>query len=168
MTLREIFNKFNIESSLHIHAFGVFDLEIKYTDVDRQAAWDLYIELITRITTQPLDDEAGNEQTALDSVYGIFKLTRDILHKTGPKAANFAKVAVLVLNKVLRPFTSKWHKLSSTGAFQDEALKKSFRAELSVLQENVLTYTDILSAIAGLDENIERLDSYKPAEKPSK
>lgn len=168
MTLRDIFNKFNIDSSVHIHAFGIFDLEIKYTDVDRQAAWDLYIELITRITTQPLDEESGNEQTALDSVFGIFKLTRDILHKTGPKAANFAKVAVLVLNKVIRPFTAKWHKLSMANAFQDEEERKAFRADLKALQENILTYTDILSAIAGLDENIERLDSYKPADKPSK
>lgn len=31
-------------------------------EVDKNAAWDLYVELLTRITTQPLLKEHGDEQ----------------------------------------------------------------------------------------------------------
>lgn len=41
---------------------------------DREAAWELYVEMLTRITTQPLPDDVGDEKVALDSVYAIFPL----------------------------------------------------------------------------------------------
>jgi len=36
-------------------------------DADRDTAWELYIELLTRITTQPLPQEHGDEEAALVS-----------------------------------------------------------------------------------------------------
>ena len=39
---------------------------------DKNAAWALYIELWTRITTQLLPIAHGDEKTALDSVYALF------------------------------------------------------------------------------------------------
>ena len=36
------------------------DMEWKPQDEDKAAAWELYIELLTRITTQPLDDTHGD------------------------------------------------------------------------------------------------------------
>jgi len=50
-------------------------------EADKDAAWELYIELLTRITTQNLDDAHGDEETALTSVHEIFKLTREIIKK---------------------------------------------------------------------------------------
>ncbi len=44
-------------------------------DEDKAAAWELYIELLTRITSQPLDDDHGDEKTALASVFSIFETT---------------------------------------------------------------------------------------------
>ena len=35
---------------------------------DRKAAWELYVEMETRIITQPLHPKHGDEQTALDKV----------------------------------------------------------------------------------------------------
>jgi hypothetical protein len=46
---------------------------------DKDAAWELYIELLTRITTQYLQPEEGDEKTALESVHNIFDLTRSIV-----------------------------------------------------------------------------------------
>ena len=46
--------------------------EISFKLPDRDAAWELYIEMLTRIVTQPLPVEAGDEKTALDSVYSLF------------------------------------------------------------------------------------------------
>ena len=59
------------------------EMEWKPKDEDRIAAWELYIELLTRITTQPLAPEDGVEKTALDSVHKLFELTRDIIKRNG-------------------------------------------------------------------------------------
>ena len=121
-------------------------------DPDRAAAWDLYIELLTRITTQDLPPEAGEEQAALDSVYALFPLTRDILKKHGSGAGEFAKIAIPVLNQVTRPFTAKWHRLSHAKAFENPALCAEFRQELTVLQGQLRAYTRALAAMAAVED----------------
>lgn len=45
----------------------------------RWAAWALYIELKTRITTQALNDDQGLLREALNSLYSLFGSTREIL-----------------------------------------------------------------------------------------
>ena len=128
------------------------EMEWKPQVVDRNAAWDLYIELLTRIATQPLPREHGDEQAALDSVHKLFELTRDILHKHGPGCGVFAKVAIPVLNQIIRPFTAKWHRLSITGAFQDAAKCKDFRDELEALQIKLQHYTQALAKMANVED----------------
>ena len=86
---------------------------------DRKAAWDLYIQMVTRITTQPLDPEHGDEKTALDSVYSLFQTTREILIAQGPDCVEFAHIAIVILNQEVRPFTAKWHRKSLAGAFDN-------------------------------------------------
>ncbi len=71
----------------------------------------MYIELITRVSTQDLVPELGEEQSALDSVYSLFDTTRDILKSKGRKSIKFTQIAVIVLNQIIRPFTTKWHKI---------------------------------------------------------
>ena len=46
---------------------------------DKNAAWELYIELLTRITTQDLVARDGDERTALESVYSLFPTSREII-----------------------------------------------------------------------------------------
>ena len=46
------------------------EVELSFQDSDKDAAWELYVELLTRIVTQPLPQEAGDEQTALNSIHG--------------------------------------------------------------------------------------------------
>jgi hypothetical protein len=55
------------------------EAEWKPQEKDKDAAWELYIELLTRITTQRLEPPEGDEKTALDSVYAIFAITRSII-----------------------------------------------------------------------------------------
>ena len=133
------------------------EMEWKPQDADRNASWDLYIELLTRITTQPLVREHGNEKAALDSVYSIFPITREILHKHGAGCGEFAKLAIPVLNQIIRPFTAKWHKLSIAGAFESAAGCKDFRKELSVLQIQLRHYTQALAKMANV-EDLTRLE----------
>ena len=125
MQLRELYRRFHLEKvKLNL---AVLATEVSFKDADKDAAWELYIEMLTRIVTQPLPSEAGDEKTALDSVYSLFSITRQILRQHGRQTINFSKVAVPVLNQVVRPFTAKWHKESLAGAFERESKRKEFR-----------------------------------------
>ncbi len=94
------------------------NMEWRPADADRNAAWDLYIELLTRITTQPLAEIDGDEQTALTSIYNIFSLTRNTIKTHGRDCSEFTKIAIVILNQVIRPFTAKWHKISTDNGFE--------------------------------------------------
>ncbi|KIM06856.1 MAG: hypothetical protein KU38_11715 [Sulfurovum sp. FS08-3] len=140
-------------SSLKINT-PFLEMEFKPQDEDRAAAWDLYIELLTRITTQPLHEGSGDEKTALDSIFAIFALTRTTLKTHGYRCQEFAKIAIVVLNQRIRPFTAKWHKLSIEGAFGDLEQCKAFREELKQLQEVLNIYTQMLGDMAGVENLI--------------
>ena len=131
---------------------GFLEAEFTPNDTDRLAAWELYIELLTRITTQPLPATDGDEPTALASVHALFPLTREILRKHGPGSNEFAKLAIPVLNQIIRPFTARWHKLSLGGAFTDPTQSAQFRAELATLQPLLRHYTQALAALAGVED----------------
>lgn len=126
--------------------------EFRPQDPDRGAAWDLYVELLTRITTQYLPPEDGDEEAALQSVFVIFPLTREILRKHGSGAGEFAKLGIPVLNQIIRPFTAKWHRRSLAGAFKDREHCREFRAELSALQPHLRAYTRALADMAQVED----------------
>ena len=130
----------------------VASVDISFQEADKDAAWELYIEMLTRIVTQPLPIEAGDEKTSLDSVYSLFPITREILRRHGRKTIEFSKVAIPVLNQVVRPFTSKWHKESLSGSLDDEDKRKEFREELAVLQDDLCNYNRLLAQIASVED----------------
>ena len=119
---------------------------------DSEAAWEMYVELLTRIATQPLPDDDGLESSALASVYSLFGITRGILRNYGKDSISFAKIAIIILNQVIRPFTARWHKLSEEGAFQDPDQCSIFRKELQELQVSLKSYMGMLAEIAGVEE----------------
>jgi len=144
-------------SKLKINA-GFLQMELKPQDHDRDAAWEMYIELLTRITTQPLPIESGDEQSALDSVYSLFPTTRDIIKRHSRHGKEFAKIAIVVLNQIVRPFTAKWHKEALANGFKDKATCERFRKELSELQEDLRKYTAMLGDMAGFEEDLILLE----------
>ena len=131
------------------------DMDWNPQDEDKAAAWELYIELLTRITTQKLDDNHGDEKTALTSIFSIFAITRDVMRNNGRHCMEFTKIAIVVLNQVVRPFTSKWHGLSVKGAFDDPAKCEEFRAELVEIQRVLKLYTKMLADMAGVEDLTE-------------
>lgn len=137
----------NLKINLHF-----LQMEWQPNDPDRHAAWDLYIELLTRITAQALPAEHGDEATALKSVSSLFPTTREILRRHGSGCNEFAKIAIVVLNQIVRPFTTKWHRLSGQGAFGDPGQCAVFRQELEVLQGKLRTYTGMLSQMAAVED----------------
>ncbi len=86
-------------------------------DAEQEAAWEMYIELITRTSVVELAPGEGILREALNSLYSLFATTRDILRRYGPSIAqsskkdslSFGHIAVAVLNGVLRPVLAKWH-----------------------------------------------------------
>lgn len=150
MKLTNLFSNFQLEKIRLGPNWA--NVEITFSESDQDAAWDLYIEMLTRIVTQPLPSEAGDEKTALDSVYSLFATTRVILRQRGRSTIQFSKVAVPVLNQVVRPFTTKWHKESLEGAFDDTDKRRAFREELAALQEELRNYNRMLAKIADVED----------------
>lgn len=84
-------------------------------DAERRAAWELYVELLTR--TSLASSQHGIARESLSSLYSLFAETRRILKSAGPSVAepkpdgqyNFGFLAVSLLNFALRPVLSYWH-----------------------------------------------------------
>jgi len=83
----------------------------------QKAAWEMYVELITRISIVELKPDEGLLREALSSLHKLFDITRHILRKYGPSVAitkkgsthSFGSLAVIILNNVLRPVLAEWH-----------------------------------------------------------
>ena len=131
---------------------GWANAEISLKSKDREAAWELYVEMLTRIVTQPLSNWDGDEEKALESVYSLFPITREVLRRQGRGAISFTKIAVPVLNQVVRPFTAKWHKESLAGAFSNDEKCGEFRKELAALQEELRKYNRMLAELANVED----------------
>jgi hypothetical protein len=88
-------------------------------DAERSAAWELYVEMVTRVTVVELGPHEGTLREALTSFYSLFDTTRGILRRYGPAVAprrsagqlSFGALAVTVLNGALRPVLARWHPL---------------------------------------------------------
>lgn len=69
MNYKQLFDKWgltNIKLNLNF-----VEVEFSITADDQEAAWEMYIELITRVVTQNLELNTGNEMTALESIYSL-------------------------------------------------------------------------------------------------
>ena len=69
--------------------FGILKLKgvIAPNEQVKNAAWELYVELVTRITTVELEDNLGILRESLNSIYTLFGSTRQIMRKYGPAIA---------------------------------------------------------------------------------
>ena len=154
MKFKDVFEKWELSRvSLNLK---FAELEFCPNNSDEVAAWEMYVELITRITTQKLHDDSGDEATALDSVYQMFAITRDILKTHGRKCNAFAKIAIIILNQIIRPFTAKWHKRHLDSELSTPEVKNCFRHELELLQIDLRNYSKLLAEMA----NVEDLTAY--------
>ena len=150
MRIRDLFEKWGL-TGLKVK-LGILEADWAPSDLDKDAAWDLYVELLTRVATQRLAEPEGTEEAALDSIHRLFDLTRATLKSKGRKAEGFTKIAVIVLNQVVRPFTAKWHKISTDGGFSDQKTCQEFRLELAKVQDNLRAYTQLLADLADVED----------------
>ncbi len=133
-------------------------------DAQRQAAWEMYVELVTRISVQPLEPDEGLLREALSSLHSLFGETRRIMRAAGPGVARprrgelltFGQIAVDVLNVLVRPVIAKWHPLlleheASRGAKSATEHERAWdkanalREVLAGLRKQVSEYADLLA-----------------------
>ncbi|PEU28631.1 hypothetical protein [Bacillus wiedmannii] len=136
---------------------------------ERDASWEMYVELITRVATNELKDGEGILREALSSFYALFDITRQILKKYGPDVAkpqtdniSFGYLAVSILNSALRPLLTKWHPLlleyenkrgesvSLIGHEKAWDNHDELRKEIEFVRQILLQYADILGQVAGV------------------
>ena len=150
MNLIDLFKSVQLDG-VRLNA-GIASANFSFQQIDRNMAWELYVEMLTRIVTQRLPCESGDEESALNSTYNLFPITREILRRRGTKAIHSSKIAIVVLNQIVRPFTTKWHRESLSGAFKKKSKRQEFRKELEVLQENLRKYSRLLAKIAAVED----------------
>ncbi|MFD9501313.1 hypothetical protein [Streptomyces sp. NPDC060035] len=90
------------------------ELTFAVNNDSRQVAWHMFVETVTRVSTQPLASDQGVVREALTSMYGLFATTRETLKASRPSAAvpggqTVEYLAITMLNGALRPFLSQWH-----------------------------------------------------------
>jgi hypothetical protein len=106
----------SVQVGLNLH-FVTISGTWEPNDAERAAAWELYMELVTRVAVVPLPAGQGLLREALTSLYSLFASTRGILREAGPEIAepkksgeyNFGYLAVAMLNYALRPLLTRWH-----------------------------------------------------------
>lgn len=159
MSWRQWFSDRGLDELCLLSNEGFLERTWAPSEGDRDAAFALYTELRSRITTQVLNYQDGDEASALESVYRIFALTREIIHRHGRGCRHFAQFSLLVLNRQIRPFTARWHRKQVQGQLASQFNKHAFRTELQILQGELQRFVEALGWLAeGKD--------YCPAETP--
>ena len=146
--------------------FFAMDTEWVSDPRERQAAWELYVELATRIATQPLDPDTGIAREALTSLHQLFAITRATLRAAGPEVGatggSVGYLAISVLNHGLRPFLSRWHprlaawehgrapSVSPVAHERDWKHDLQLRGELEAMRNKMWIYASALAEVAGI------------------
>jgi len=155
--------------------FGASLLNVKGSweadESEIKAAWELYVELCTRITVAKIEPGHGLLREALTSHYDLFNITRDILRKHGPSVATpkgkdkdlcFGFLAVSLLNTVIRPVLAQYHPLlldhenqkdPNCSTFEHERqwpYYQELRDKLEELRKVAVGFANCLAEVAGV------------------
>jgi hypothetical protein len=158
----------NIKVSLKLPYIGGIEGTWEPDESERKAAWELYVELVTRISVTELQPHEGVLREALSSLYTLFDTTRTILRTYGPGIAqpkggnplSFGSLAVTMLNVVIRPVLAQWHpmlldyentKESTVSPLTHERQWEKgdeLRRVLNEVREVLIAYANVLAQVA--------------------
>ncbi len=171
----------SISVSVNIPYVGGVQATWEPDESEQKAAWEMYVELVTRISVVELQPDEGLLREALTSLYSIFQSTREIMRRHGPSVArpkgpdqmSFGYLAVLVLNRALRPVLAKWHPLllaheetkpDSVSSVEHERnwdKNDELRQVLNQTRDILIKYADTLAEAAGV-HSLVRAEEGKP------
>src|SRR5258708_39089627 len=158
----------SVKVALNIPYLGGIEGTWEPDESEQRAAWDMYVELVTRISVVELRPGEGLLHEALSSLYSLFDTTRKILREYGPSIArpkggnniSFGYLAIAILNGVLRPLLAKWHPLllhyenakpssaSSTEYEWQWANNEQLLQELNEVRNVLIEYANLLAEVA--------------------
>ena len=158
----------DVKVKLNIPGFGGIEGTWHADKDEQKAAWEMYVELVTRISVVELREDEGLLREALTSLYSLFGITRDILKRYGPSVAipkrmdgiSFGYLAVVVLNNVLRPVLAKWNpllqahesknkgELSAAEHEKEWKQTKELRQEINRVRLILIDYANLLGEVA--------------------
>ena len=167
-TMHKIGRLVEVNVELEIPYLGKVAGLWKPDEREQDAAWELYVELATRIAVAELAPGDGLLRESLSSLHGMFTTTRQLLRAYGPGVArpkdgselSFGYLAISMLNYVLRPVLAKWHpllldyehqKAASVSALQHEAgweRAEELRTVLNETRYTLMDYAELLAQIS--------------------
>jgi hypothetical protein len=116
---------------------------------EQAGAWDIVVELVTRISVVGLSADEGRLDSALASYAAIFGVGRAALQRHGPTVAeerrgelSLATIVAHLLNRVIRPVTAWWHPRVSQ---LDDEQSAKLRATLAELSRLTTEYAKVLA-----------------------
>jgi hypothetical protein len=130
------------------------------TQESQLVAWKLFVELLTRVSAQPLHDGQGRVESALTSLFGLLGFVRGVLQQNVPsprtgRDPTVEQLALMMVINDLRPFVTAWNQRFSDwrgknpGAAESEwPLNDECRADLAALQRNLRTYVRSFGELA--------------------
>lgn len=168
----------SVKVKLELPGIGGIEGNWQPDENERKAAWEMYVELITRIAITELRPDEGLLREALSSLYILFGTTRGILREYGPSVAqpkgedniSFGYLAVTILNVVLRPLLSKWHPLLlDYESKRDKTVSplehekqwdryEELRVELNKVRSALTEYANLLAEVADVPPLIVQED----------
>ncbi len=143
-----------------------------------QAAWELYVEMVTRAPLGEGSLRKGSVREALNSIYSLFDTTRTILRSYGPGVArpkggqelSFGYLAVSMLNHVLRPLLTEWHPRLQQWERENPSSneiewpgRSDFLETLGETEDLLRQYAKLFTGVAEVPELTEELDAQSPA-----
>lgn len=158
-----------VKVNLKLPIIGSLEGTWEPSQAEQNASWEMYVELITRISLNELKDGEGLLRESLTSLHTLFDTTRQILKSYGPEIAistkgriSFGYLAVSILNTSLRPLLSKWHPLlldyentrkEFVSIIKHENAWENFgklKSELEDARQILVEYANILGEVAGV------------------
>lgn len=127
--------------------FGGLRPPFDVTEQGRALAYVTRLQLRSRIATQRLNFRAGVAEAAATSIYQLFPFARTKTEQHGPEAAPVADIVWWMLNRDVRPFTARWHRVAERGQLQNEEVSRRFRGELEHLASCLTAWSALLSRL---------------------
>jgi hypothetical protein len=137
---------------------GFPQMDWKPKDPDGLEAWQLIIELVTRVAPQDITPEAGDEKTAWEGVHRLLTLTRENPQRGTPATVNLPSLPSWCS---IRLFAHAWPSGTAfpwKAGLQRRARGREFRADLAVLRGQPRQYSHRPAHGAGV-EDLANLES---------
>ena len=163
----------NVKLDLRLPGIGGIEGTWEPDETEIRAAWELYVEMVTRTPLGSISLQEGSARETLTSIYSLFETTRGVLRNYGPGVARPKKgkdlslgyLAVSMLNLVLRQLLTDWHprlrawELKNPGLHEDEwADRCDFRKALHGTRDQLRQYASLFAQVAGVPELVGRVD----------